>query len=368
MKHARLTLLTLFLAASLSVAALPKGPELNIPDAVASLTSTHKAQIANRVAHWAGLIKTALSASTMIEIRDTILSKRDLTLRSASVYREAYVAELVKQIAPLLEAKALPADSPKLQWIKQINIAILFSKLPQANALDVQVKLLSMPQKAMQLMGLRGLARQKKNLFRGETFTTITAAMSKTLPTETNPLILSACCDVLNLSRSDAKTLLAPKRAAVAQAATATMVQVVARLRANLSSGKIAFDPSAPTSAAAAKTALKTLRDNMSVLTGKPATTQALQLTMDVADGALIAYEAGLDQGEKSNLAATSAAVLVEVESAFVFLSKKSKNYIGSALRTRSIDERLPNVGEAVVDKWADELKGFGITGPSAVK
>ena len=368
MKHTSLMVLTLCLAVSLSAAATPKPPAINIPDSASTLLTTHKQQIAKRVAYWKGYMLNATSAKDVIVAREGILSRTDFFRTTNTSYRSAYAEQLVKQFAPLLNTTAMPkTNTADLKWIKQVNTAILFSRVLQPETLPVQLKMLTSPKAAIRLLALRGLARQKQNLFRGSkpAFDTIAAALTTSLPKETNPLLLEACCDMIDMTKTGAKTLPATSRAAVGKQCDALMGLLVTQLRTLLADEDLMFRADATTIASATKKTLIALRNNAVIVGGKPAVKLALQRSLDLAVSTLAAYEAGLDDDPKSNLATASAAVLIQSETTLSSLSGQAKNFIAAALKTRNLDERLPNVGEAVVAKWVDALKSTGITGPT---
>ncbi len=370
MKYTSLMGLALCLSATLAAAA-PTPPALSIPDGATSMLSSHKQQIAKRVAYWKTFVLSAPSAENVITARDAILSRSDFFRTSNSAYRNAYADAVVKQFGPLLDTKAMPkTDSPGLKWTKQVNAAILFSRMAQPTTLAIQLKMLASPKASMRLLALRGLAKQKQNLFRSDksAYATIAASLAASLPTETNPLILEACCDLLDLTVIDAKNLPATKRATAGKQADPLMGLLAVQLRTLLIDENLMFRPDATTIAAVTRKTLATLRNNAAIMGGKPATKLALQRALDLAVSSLTAYEAGMDDDPKSNLATSSAAALVQAEATLGSLSNQAKNFIAAALKTRDVDERLPNVGEAVVAKWVDALKPFGITGPTKME
>ena len=370
MKYTSLMVLTLALAASISAAA-PTPPAINISDNATTMLKTHKAQIAKRVSYWKDYVLNAASAKEVTSACTMILSRSDMFRTTNTDYRNAYGAEVAKQFGPLLSAKAMPkTNTPDLKWTKQINAAILFSRIAQPTTLPVQLKMLTSPKASMRLLALRGLLRQKQNLFRStkSPFDTVTATLTTTLPKETNPLVLAACGNLLDMTKTDAKSLPASTKATVGKQCDTLMSLLVVQLRVLLDDEDLGYRPDAVTIAMTAKDVLITIRNNAVAIGGKPATKIALQRTIDLAVSTLKAYEAGMDDDPRSNLAGASAATLTQAETSLSSLTNQAKNFIAAALKTRNEDERLPNVGEAVVAKWIDALKPFGITGPTKLK
>jgi len=356
MRETHLRPLRLFVLACCLVAGgsglLAAPPDLNVP-ASGQLSAAEVDQLRNRLKYWADQIVKATAAADVAAAGTGARDDYRLSANRDYQYRFAEVADEV--LSPLLKG-GIPQDD-KLLRLKEVNLALTLSRVPQVNVMPALVNMVNHANPAVRYLGWEGFRSVRSQVlaqspqFARNMLEALAGAAAKEISAPTIGSIFEMA-DVSSVSSEaiPANTL---------NNAQQTMFKLLEDHWAQWGQRVLAGDAEMSKAFQKSPAAVKTLS---AAQAGGPATKKkALQMLVDLSACAAGAYDFSAGRGP---IATENTALLRVCEGALVELSGKNSNHLVVALTGDQTADRGAAVREAVY-KWIDDLKDVGVVEPS---
>lgn len=346
------------LLACAAAAPAQEPPLVDIPASAltGALAPQYVEMVRKRLEYRREQLAAAATPKAVIEAREGILADYALYDAAGHQYQYAFAQHAREVLIPVLEQPMPPED--KLAALKQVNIAVALSRMPQVTiqpALDAMVK---HPNGAVRFLGWEGYHSARTILFaqgRNET-QQFFASLQTAAAQEQSPPVMGAIFDAANISSfADARVSAATIQEAQRQA--------FAILQANWRrwcERVLAGDEEMTRAMTKGVSAAATLAGGLEA----PGKTAAVQMVIDAMRCASLAYDEAGAEGrvaeENDALLQMCEATLSSSEGALFPVTNKRADYVTKALGEKETEVRRVNVPTAVL-KWIDDLKEFGV-------
>ena len=330
-------------------------PPLEIPSS-GPLGPQHVRQIENRVKYWAQEIAEATDAKAVTSAGTS--ARSDYRLYNNPDYQYRF-AESTASILGTLVTSGLKQDDKLLQ-LKEVNLAIALSSMPQVTITPGLEEMVSHRSPAVRYLGWEGyrgarwvILAQSQDLER-KMFAVLTPAAAK----EKSAPVIGAICTMADISSFESPSMRAIPPDTLREAQT----RAFGILTTNWGGWCVRVmngEPEMSKACVKAIPGIKTL--SAAQAGGKDSKTKALQMVVDLMWSAARAY----DQADgKGKIGTENAALLRACEGALAALGGTEKTHIAAALKK---DKKVEDRGAAVrsgVWEWINDLQNFGVVEP----
>jgi len=204
--------MSLAVALAVCAAASAAVPVMDIPDAVAqgALQDTHRKQIDTYVAYHIAKMASATTQEAVIAARGK-LKGAYIQYGKAREYMSAYAASVATHGKDML-AKLAPDDS--LKALKEVNLSIRASRMPQVSLQGLVVEMVGHENPAVRFFGWQTYALMQTAVMAAgnQVAQPMYAALANAMEKETDPHVLAEMLKMFRLSRgSDDDTAISPE-------------------------------------------------------------------------------------------------------------------------------------------------------------
>jgi len=326
-------------------------PQINIP-AAGPLGPGDIAQLTKRMQYWADQI---VKAATPADVTAAGLGARnDYRLYTSRDYQYRFAEVAGRVLGPILN-NGIPKDD-KLRRLKEVNLALVLSRIPQVNIMPALKAMVTHPNPAVRYLGWEGFRTVRTQIlaqspqFAQAMLDTLSAAAAK----ETAAPTIGAIFEMADISSLSSEAI----PTSTLQKAQQQMFKLLADNWLTWCRRVMVGEAEMSRSYQKAPAAIKTLAAAQAA--GPASKTKALQMLLDLSYCAAKAYDFSAGQGP---IAKENTLLLRICESAMADLSGKDSNYFVAALANKTTVDHGAAVRGAVF-KWADDLKGLGVVEP----
>ncbi|MBN1556058.1 MAG: hypothetical protein JXA11_15050 [Phycisphaerae bacterium] len=364
------TLLLMFVCVAVSATSAPAiPPAIVIPEPLLEeeLLDIHRKQIDARIDWWKESLLLAKSETEIQHSGEKLLG--DYLLYPSPYYQQAFAEETLKQYTDVLNGKAF-SDDDSFVLLKRINAALTLTKMDPPQMQPALQMLIADKNEGLRYIGWQGYDRMRKNLLNGTArqLQPLLEAVKKAVASETNPILLSAVYEVMNLQKIEGNVneklrLQADKaflealqgswasRCRQVEKAKSKNVELLAALRT-------------------AVAALGSIGEDLKRADPKDAKslTLCLQMLFDLSAAVAQRYDRVWQNSTTSTDLLESCSTLLSVcEKTLNLLADTKHEFLAKKLNPKiNVPARGAAVLEAVLVHWAEALKAKGVKESSA--